>query len=131
VVYRKDSERTCYRHRKYWREASQGCANIESFFALKLSQLMARSEMRVHLNNMILQPNPVEEMAVDLGLDVLDFCIDQLEDNDNYAVTMSDMEVDENEFEVSKDKDNTRIKLTDLLETDCRNQRGACKDRTS
>jgi hypothetical protein len=64
---------------------------------------MPRSEMRVNMDNMMLQPDPVEEMAAELGLDVLDFCIDQLEDN--CATTMSDMEIDENEFKVSEDTD--------------------------
>jgi hypothetical protein len=101
VVYKKDSKRTHYRSQKYWKEASQGSVNIGSFFALKSSQLMSKSEMHVNMDDVTLQPDPAEEMAVELGLDVLDFCIDQLEDN--CAMIMSDMEVDENEFEVSED----------------------------
>jgi hypothetical protein len=117
VVYRKDSKRTCYHRQKYWKEASQGSVNIGSFFALKSSQLMPKSEMHVNMDDVTLQPDPVEEMAVELGLDVLDFCIDQLEDD--CAAIMSDMEVDENEFEVSEDNSNARIKLTNLSGTDC------------
>jgi hypothetical protein len=57
------------------------------------------------MDNMMLQPDPVEEMAVELGLDILDFCINQLEDNcaTTNLSTMSDMDIDENEFKVSKD----------------------------
>ncbi len=71
---------------------------------------MPKSEMHVNMEDVTLQPNPVEEMAVELRLDVLDFCLEQLEDD--CAVTMSDMEIDENELEVSKDSCNVRIKLT-------------------
>jgi hypothetical protein len=99
MVYRKDSERTHYRRQKYWKEASQGCANIGSFFMTKSLQLMPKSEMNVNIDDVTLQPNPAEEMAVELGLDVLDFCISQLEDD--CTMIMSDTEVDENEFEVS------------------------------
>ena len=35
--------------------------------------------MHMKMDNIILQPDPVNEMAVKLGLDVLNFCIDQLE----------------------------------------------------
>lgn len=117
MVYRKDSERTHYRHQKYWKEASQGSVNIGSFFTLKSSQLMPKSEMHVNMDDVTLQPDPVQEMAVELGLDILDFCIDQLEDD--CAAISSDMEVDENEFEVSEDNCNARIKLNDLSGTDC------------
>ena len=68
---------------------------------------MPKLEMRVNMDNVTLQPDPVEEMAVELGLDVLDFCIGQLEDD--CAAIRSDMEVDENEFEVSEDNCNVRI----------------------
>jgi len=71
---------------------------------------MPKSEIHVNMEDVMLQPNPVEEMAVELRLDVLDFCLEQLEDD--CAVTMSDMEIDENELEVSKDSCNVRIKLT-------------------
>jgi len=98
VVYRKDSERTHYHHQKYWKEASQGSADIGFFFVLKSLWLMPKSEMYMKTDDMTLQPDPVEQMAVELGLDILDFCIDQLEDD---CGIMSDMEVDEDEFEVS------------------------------
>jgi hypothetical protein len=113
VVYRKDSERTHYRRQKYWKEASQGSANIGSFFTTKSLQLMPKSEMNVNIDDVTLQPNPAEEMAVELGLDVLDFCISQLEDD--CTMIMSDTEVDENEFEVSAKIIVTRkSKLTNL-----------------
>ena len=35
--------------------------------------------MHMKIDNVTLQPDPVNEMAAKLGLDVLDFCIDQLE----------------------------------------------------
>ena len=57
----------------------------------------------------MLQPNPVEEMVVELGLDVLDFALNSQKMT---AMTMSDMEIDENVLEVSKDSCNVRIKLT-------------------
>ena len=60
---------------------------------------MPKLEMNVNIDDMTLQPNPAEEMAVELGLDVLDFCISQLEDD--CTIIMSDTEVDENEFKVS------------------------------
>jgi hypothetical protein len=60
---------------------------------------MPKSEMNVNIDDVTLQPNPAEEMAVELGLDVLDFCISQLEDD--CTMIMSDTEVDENEFKVS------------------------------
>ncbi|KAF8521999.1 hypothetical protein JB92DRAFT_3094311 [Gautieria morchelliformis] len=94
VVYRKDSERTHFCRQKYWKEASQGSADIGSFFVPKPSQLIPKSQLHVNIEDVTLQPDPVEEMAVDLGLDILDFCIDQLEDD--HAI-ISDM--DENEFE--------------------------------
>ncbi|KAF8469898.1 hypothetical protein JB92DRAFT_2838459 [Gautieria morchelliformis] len=97
VVYRKDSEQTHFRCQKYWKEASQGSADIGSFFMPKPLHLMPKSQLHVNIEDVTLQPDPVEEMAVDLGLDILDFCIDQLEDE--HAMIMSDMEVDENEFE--------------------------------
>ena len=78
---------------------------------------MPKSEMHMKMYDVTLQPDPVNEMAVKLGLDVLDFCIDQLEDD--YAMIMPDMEVDENKFEVSVKITNARIKLTNLLGTDC------------
>ena len=113
MIYRKDSERTHYCHQKYWKEASQGCANIGSFFMTKSLQLMLKLEMNVNIDDMTLQPNPAEEMAVELGLDVLDFCISQLEDD--CTMIMSDTEVDGNEFEVSVKIIVTRkSKLTNL-----------------
>jgi hypothetical protein len=129
VVYKKDSERTRYRRQKYWKEASQGSVNIGSFFTLKSSQLMSKSEMHVNMDDVTLQPDPAEEMAVELGLDVLDFCIDQLEDD--CAMIMFDMEFDKNEFEVSEDNCHVRIKLTNLSGTDCRNQCRSCINRSS
>ena len=117
MVYRKDSERTHYCHQKYWKEASQGSADIGSFFTLKSLQLMPKSEMRMKMDDVTLQPDPVKEMAVELGLDLLDFCINQLEDD--CATIMPDMEVDENEFKVSVRITDVRIELTNLSGTDC------------
>ncbi|KAF8496042.1 hypothetical protein JB92DRAFT_3146870 [Gautieria morchelliformis] len=97
MVYRNDSERTHFHRQKYWKEASQGSADIGSFFVPKPSQLMLKLQLHVNIEDVMLQPDPVEEMVVDLGLDILDFCIDQLEDD--HAMIMSYMEVDENEFE--------------------------------
>ena len=37
---------------------------------------MLKSDMHVNINDILLQPDPVEEMVVELGLDFLDFCID-------------------------------------------------------
>ncbi|KAH9993517.1 hypothetical protein BJV74DRAFT_795601 [Russula compacta] len=46
-IYTNDSERTHYCHQKYWREASQGCVNIKTFFTPKSSQLMPKSDMHL------------------------------------------------------------------------------------
>jgi hypothetical protein len=92
-------KRTHYHHQKYWKEASQGSVNIGALSALKSSQLIPKLEIHVKIDDVTLQPDPVEEMAVELGLDLLDFCIDQLEDD--CVMILSDMEVDENELKVS------------------------------
>ena len=117
VVYTKDSERTQYHRQKYWKETSQGSVNIQFFLTQKCSQLMPKLEMHVNMDDVTLQPDLVKEMAVELGLDVLDFCIDQL--GDDCGMIMSDMEVDENKFEVSEDNCDGIIKLTNFSGTDC------------
>ena len=71
-----------------------------------------------------LQPDPVKEIAVELWLDLLDFCINQLEDD--CAMIMPDMEVDENKFEVSVKITDARIELTNLSGTDCWNWCRSC-----
>ena len=57
---------------------------------------MPKSEMHANMEDVTLQHNPVEEMAVELGLDVLDFYLEQIEDD--CPATMSDMEIHENEL---------------------------------
>ena len=82
---------------------------------------MPKSDMHVNINDILLQPDPVEEMVVKLGLDFLDFCIDQLEDD--CAVTASDMdlEINENKFKVSEGIVNPiqKVNLPTIDGTDC------------
>ena len=82
---------------------------------------MLKSDIHININDILLQPNPVEEMVVKLGLDFLDFCVDQLEDDCAVTVSDMDLEIDENKFKVSEGIVNViqKVNLPTINGTDC------------
>ena len=77
VVYTGESQATKFCCQSYWRKAQSGCGTLNSF--LINPELMSEGESYcVEMDD--LQADPVDEIAVEVGLDLIDFCIGQLKD---------------------------------------------------
>jgi hypothetical protein len=95
VRYNGDSRTTAWRRQKKWKKASGGCEKMDSYF--QRIQLMRTGE--VYDEEEDLMEDPDGYLASEVGIDLLDFCVDYLETSDDEGA--EDNWVDEDELQVS------------------------------
>jgi hypothetical protein len=93
--YNGDSRTTAWRQQKKWKKASGGCEKMDSYF--QRIQLMRTGE--VYDEEEDLMEDPDDYLASEVGIDLLDFCVDYLETSDDEGA--EDNWVDEDELQVS------------------------------
>jgi len=100
-VYTGESRATKFRHKSYWKKASDGCSNITDFFSVSHAlipiehnwaywqqkqlkaqspdlQMMSDDEI-YNTDNDDLKTDPANEFMIEMGLDLLDFCLEHME----------------------------------------------------